>query len=80
MTPNGRFTASVLFPPARALEEVAAAADIVARLERENRRLHFEVDADGRLVEVQLQDLEGRVIRTVSGAEALELMSRRRSP
>jgi hypothetical protein len=79
MSPTGRFTASLLSPPAEALDEVAAAADIVARLERENRRLHFEIDADGRLVEVQLQDLEGRVIRTVSGAEALDMMSRRRA-
>jgi hypothetical protein len=62
-------------PPPEVLDEVARAADRAAELARENRELHFSVDEDTGRVVIQVRDLDGNVIRTIPGTEALEVMS-----
>jgi hypothetical protein len=62
-------------PPPEVLDEVARAADRAAELARENRELHFSVDEETGLVVIQVRDLEGNVIRTIPGSEALDVMS-----
>ena len=63
-------------PPASVLREVDRAARRVDELEDAHRELHFEMDADQRVV-VQLRDLNGRVLRTMAPSEALEFLSGR---
>ena len=62
-------------PPPEALREVDRAAARADELWRDKRELHFEMDEDSGRVLVQVRDLDGRVIRTVSPSEALDVMS-----
>ena len=63
-------------PPAHVLRDVARAARRVHELQDLDRELHFELDADQRVL-VQMRDLNGRVLRTLSPSEALEVLSGR---
>ena len=63
-------------PPAHVLREVARAARRVHELQDLDRELHFEIDADQRVL-VQIHDRNGRVHRTISPSEALEVLSGR---
>jgi len=61
-------------PPAHVLCDVDRAARRVDELQDAHCELHFEMDADRRVV-VQLRDLNGRVLRTIAPSEALEILS-----
>jgi flagellar protein FlaG len=61
-------------PPPDLLEQVTTAARVAEELRAMGRELHFEPPtAPGGRVGVQVRDLEGNVIRTVTPAEALEI-------
>jgi flagellar protein FlaG len=64
-------------PPEDALREVDRAAARADELWRDQRELHFEMDADSGRVIVQVRDLDGRVIRTIPPSEALDILSGR---
>jgi uncharacterized FlaG/YvyC family protein len=62
-------------PPRDALREVDRAAERAEELYAQQRELHFELDADGGRVIVQVRDLDGTVIRTISASAALDVLS-----
>ena len=62
-------------PPAEVLRAVDAAAQRVNWLREHNRELHFIVPPDGGRVQVEVRDLEGRLIREIPPSEALDAMS-----
>ncbi|MGH2969803.1 MAG: flagellar protein FlaG, partial [Solirubrobacteraceae bacterium] len=64
-------------PPPDALREVDRAAARAEELYAEQRELHFELDPDSGRVLVQVRDLDGTVIRTIPGSEALDVLSGR---
>jgi uncharacterized FlaG/YvyC family protein len=66
-------------PPAHVLRDVARAARRVKELWDDDCELHFEIDAERRVV-VQVRDLDGHVIRAIRPSEALELLSGRSPP
>jgi len=59
-------------PPADVLDEMYTAAKVADKLRAQERELHFEPSGDGRVV-IQVRDLDGKVIRTVPPAQALEI-------
>ncbi len=61
-------------PPPHVLRDVARAAQRVGELHDLDCELHFETDADHRVL-VQIRDLNGRVLRDISPSEALEVLS-----
>ena len=61
-------------PPAHVLRDVARAAQRADELQDLGCELHFETDADHRVL-VQVRDLKGRVLRTIPPSEALEVLS-----
>jgi hypothetical protein len=60
-------------PPPELLDQMAAADEINQRLHESGRELRFSIAESGTDVKVELQDLDGSVLRTVSVAEALEI-------
>jgi hypothetical protein len=62
-------------PPPEVMDEVAASADHVEWLRQHNRELRFHVDEETRRVEVEVRDLNGRLIREIPPSEALDSMS-----
>jgi flagellar protein FlaG len=62
-------------PPPDALREVDRAAARADELWHDRRELHFHLNDDSGRVIVQVRDLDGRVIRTIPPAEALDIMS-----
>jgi flagellar protein FlaG len=58
-------------PPQEVLDEMLAAQRAVRDLYERGRELHFEM-ADGRL-RIELRDLDGNVLKTIPGSEALEI-------
>src|SRR5215210_1302652 len=66
-------------PPAHLLRDVDGAARRARDLHELDYELHFELDADRRVL-VQLRELNGRVLRTIPPSEALELLSGRPLP
>ena len=66
-------------PPAHVLRDVGRAARRVHELQELDCELHFELDADQRVL-VHVRDLNGRVLRTIAPSEALELLSGRSLP
>jgi flagellar protein FlaG len=59
-------------PPPAVLEDMHAAARVYQELRSLKRELHFEVTEGGN-VAVQVRDLDGNVIRTISPSRALEV-------
>jgi flagellar protein FlaG len=59
-------------PPPDVLEQMQDAADVADKLRSMHRELHFEPQANGRVV-IQVRDLDGNVIRTIPPTEALEI-------
>jgi len=64
-------------PPPDALRDVDRAAARADELWHDKRELHFEMNEDSGRVVVQVRDLDGGVIRTISPSEALDVMSAR---
>ena len=61
-------------PPPSVLEDMHVAGQVAAELRAQQRELHFEATAGGRVI-VQVRDLDGNVIRTIPPAKALEIAS-----
>ena len=61
-------------PPPSVRDEVALAAARVDELAASDRELHFDIAPGGGVV-VQVRDLAGTVIREITGAQALDIMS-----
>ena len=62
-------------PPAEVLRAVDAAGRRANWLREHNRELRFIVPPDGGRVQVEVRDLEGRLIREIPPSEALDAMS-----
>ena len=60
-------------PPPEVLRQILAAQRAVQDMHERGRELHFEMTA-GR-VRIELRDLDGNVLRTVPGTEALAIAS-----
>ncbi|HXB14883.1 MAG TPA: hypothetical protein VNV44_03970 [Solirubrobacteraceae bacterium] len=60
-------------PPAELLDQMAHADEINMRLRRSGRELCFALSGDGRSVQIELRDSDGRVLRILSLSEAVEL-------
>jgi hypothetical protein len=58
-------------PPPELRAEILAAQSAVRDMHERGRELHFEM-AEGR-VRIELRDLDGNVLRTIPGSEALEI-------
>jgi hypothetical protein len=65
-------TASRGGPPPEVRHEIANAARIEEQLRDSGRQLRFEPAADGRTL-IEVRDLDGNTVRTLSTAEALEI-------
>jgi hypothetical protein len=59
-------------PPPAVLEDMHVAARVAEELRSQKRELHFELMPSGR-VAVQVRDLDGNVIRSIPGREALDV-------
>lgn len=62
-------------PPPDVIVEVGQAAARVEELAKANRQLHFEKDPTSGRIIVQVQDLDGNVLRTIPPSSALAVMS-----
>jgi flagellar protein FlaG len=62
-------------PPPEVLAEMRAAQKAVDDMHARGRQLHFEM-AGGRL-RIELQDLDGNVLRTIPASQALQMASGR---
>jgi uncharacterized FlaG/YvyC family protein len=62
-------------PPPDVIVEVGQAAARVEELAKANRQLHFEKDPTSGRIIVQVQDLDGNVLRTIPPSSALDVMS-----
>lgn len=60
-------------PPAELLDQMARADAINTRLRRSGREIAFALSADGCSLEIELRDEAGRVLRTLSLSEAIDL-------
>jgi hypothetical protein len=60
-------------PPPDLLEQIAAAAQFEERLREGGHHLRFHLDAQGERPRIELHDLDGNFLRTVSTTEAFEL-------
>jgi uncharacterized FlaG/YvyC family protein len=61
-------------PPPSVRDEIAYASERAGELAEADRELHFELAPGGGVI-VQVRDLAGNVIREITGAEALDIMS-----
>jgi hypothetical protein len=60
-------------PPAELLDQMARADEINTRLRRSGREIAFALSSDGSSLQIELRDEDGRVIRTLSLSEAIDL-------
>lgn len=60
-------------PPREVLDEMASAARVHDALRAQGRELHFAHDSGSGGMTVQVRDSSGRVLRTISPSEALEI-------
>jgi len=67
-------------PPPELLDQMARADEINMRLRRSGREICFALSGDGRSLQIELRDSEGRVLRFLSLAEATDLAEGRRLP
>jgi flagellar protein FlaG len=63
-------------PPPEVMGAVAAAADHAEWLRRHDREIRFHVDDATRRVQVEVRDLNGRLIREIPPSEALDSIAR----
>jgi flagellar protein FlaG len=54
---------------------VDRAAQVIDDLYKSNRELHFSVDRTTNRVVIEVRDLEGKVLKTIPPAKALDVMS-----
>jgi hypothetical protein len=64
-----------LAPPPEVRRAVDVAAERAEWLRRHNRELRFHLDPESRRVQVQVRDLNGRLLREIPPSEALDSMS-----
>jgi uncharacterized FlaG/YvyC family protein len=62
-------------PPEEVKTEVDRAAQRVDELKADGRQLHFAFDESAGRVVVQVQDLDGNVLRTIPPSKALQVAS-----
>jgi uncharacterized FlaG/YvyC family protein len=60
-------------PPPQVLDEMAQAARMHDKLRATGRELHFARDESNGAMTIQIRDSCGRVLRTISPAQALEV-------
>jgi hypothetical protein len=60
-------------PPPEVLEQMAHADAINARLRASGRKIAFALSADGCSLRIELRDIAGNLLRTLTVAEAAEL-------
>ncbi len=60
-------------PPAELLDQMARADEINTRLRRSGREIAFALSSDGDSLQIELRDEAGRVMRTLSLSEAIDL-------
>jgi hypothetical protein len=63
------------WPPASVWREVDAAAQVWDELQAHGRELHFVLDEDSGRLAIEMRDLDGNLLSTVSPAEALAIAS-----
>jgi hypothetical protein len=61
-------------PPPSVLGAIAAAGQRAAALAEADRELHFALDDDGGLAEIEVRDLSGGLIRRLTPSQALSIM------
>ena len=62
-------------PPPSVWQEVDRAAQVAEDLIADGRELHFELDPAGGRLTIQVRDRRGRVLRTLTPGEALDVAS-----
>jgi hypothetical protein len=62
-------------PPPEVLDQMAQADAINARLREQGYELSFSLSADGCSLAIELRDTTGKVLRTLTAAEAAEIAS-----
>jgi flagellar protein FlaG len=62
-------------PTQEARDMVDRAAQVIDDLYKSNRELHFSVDRTTNRVVIEVRDLEGKVLKTIPPAKALDVMS-----
>jgi hypothetical protein len=60
-------------PPAELLDQMARADEINTRLRRSGREIAFALSPDGGSLQIELRDGAGRLMRTLSLSEAIDL-------
>jgi hypothetical protein len=65
-------------PPPHVLEEIAAAAAVHEQLRERGRHMRFFTATPGEHARLEIRDDDGKLVRTVSIAEAVELAAGRR--
>ena len=70
--PRDRFPAG---PPPQVLAEMRRAAKRYEELRAQERQLHFASDPSSGRVAVEVRDLDGNVVRTISPRQALAVIS-----
>lgn len=63
------------WPPDSVWREVDDAAAVWEDLQAQGREVHFEVDRQTGRVSIEMRDLEGGVLGTLSPSEALSIVS-----
>lgn len=75
--PGGAIDIGCPEPPEEVLEQIARADAINSRLWRRGRAVRFALGADGRVLQIELCDARGRLVRTLGAAELAEIASGR---
>ena len=60
-------------PPPELLDQMARADQINVRLRKSGRELSFALSSDGRSLRIELRERSGRVLRTLSLGEAIDI-------
>lgn len=60
-------------PPPELLDQMARADAVNTRLRRSGREIAFALSADGCSLQIELRDENGRVLRTLSLSEAIDV-------
>ncbi len=63
------------WPPESVWREVDHAAEVWDDLQAQGREVHFEVDRQTGRLSIEMRDLEGSVLSTLSPSEALSVAS-----
>ncbi|HTW11263.1 MAG TPA: hypothetical protein VME01_00855 [Solirubrobacteraceae bacterium] len=60
-------------PPPEVEEAISVASQAYEELSATGQQVHFEIDAPNRAVDVELRDLHGNPLSTISASEALRI-------